>query len=589
MVMCRFSRGMDRRDYYSRSRSADQRAMADRPTYARSHSTDRADSSHLRYRHSAPPSPAPTRANQHGGSTQTSPSGTPVFGRRGRQLPIIPPKGAPDRILTTPISGAPPAAPPTSHHQAPPPCHTQAPPSLNNQPPVIRIQAPPPPEPAQAPPPAPTPAPVQVQAPPPAPTPAPVQVQAPPPAPTPAPVQVQAPPPAPTPVPVQVQVQPPVQTPDQAPPLPHIPVPAPPPVAIEPPPVSAPPAEALPPSDEAPIQTPPEPPLPPAPAPTPSPAPSTAPSPAPPPQTPEPDRRSATPGGTRKEVTWEDQQKKTANGEVLSASVEGVTKDPSKVRDSLSFKSSDSDVSEVSAVSNEARSVRRISRAEALEGQSVELGAGSEETQEVSGQAEGGATLLKSESVDEEEQAEPEPSKAAAAPAPPLTKSSSVGGEICSLGRNDDDDDDKKRRPSFGAKMMGIVGLGKKSQSTSQLNPEEEEKKKKVVRLPVQRSVETGLAVEFKSRFTRQLSRDPDAEEPKPGALIFPGVKLASDKHFTGFLDGLGPAQLAGRQTLATPPMGDIQIGMVYRKERLDVEVIRARGLLGKQGNKNTP
>uniref|UniRef100_A0A3B4T2F0 Regulating synaptic membrane exocytosis 2b n=1 Tax=Seriola dumerili TaxID=41447 RepID=A0A3B4T2F0_SERDU len=163
----------------------------------------------------------------------------------------------------------------------------------------------------------------------------------------------------------------------------------------------------------------------------------------------------------------------------------------------------------------------------------------------------------------------------------PLTKSSSVGGEICSLGRNDDDDDEKKRRSSFGARMMGMVGLGKKSQSASQLNPEG--------KLPVQRSVETGLAVEFKSRFTRQPSRDPDAEDPKPGALIFPGVKLASDQQFTGFLEGLGPAQLAGRQTLATPPMGDIQIGMVYRKERLDVEVIRARGLVGKQGNKNTP
>uniref|UniRef100_A0A667Y8Z5 C2 domain-containing protein n=1 Tax=Myripristis murdjan TaxID=586833 RepID=A0A667Y8Z5_9TELE len=150
---------------------------------------------------------------------------------------------------------------------------------------------------------------------------------------------------------------------------------------------------------------------------------------------------------------------------------------------------------------------------------------------------------------------------------------------ICSLGRNDDDDDDKKRRSSFGAKMMGMVGLGKKSQSTSQLNPEGESLPR---RRP--RSVETGLAVEFKARFTRQPSRDLDAEE-----LIFPGVKLASDRQFTGFLEGLGPAQLAGRQTLATPPMGDIQIGMVYRKERLDVEVIRARGLVGKQGNKNTP
>uniref|UniRef100_A0A3P8RN97 C2 domain-containing protein n=1 Tax=Amphiprion percula TaxID=161767 RepID=A0A3P8RN97_AMPPE len=110
-----------------------------------------------------------------------------------------------------------------------------------------------------------------------------------------------------------------------------------------------------------------------------------------------------------------------------------------------------------------------------------------------------------------------------------------------------------------------------------------------VVRLPVQRSVETGLAIEFKSRFTRQPKSPLFPHHPVVSSLIFPGVKLATDKQFTGFLEGLGPAQLAGRQTLATPPMGDIQIGMVYRKERLDVEVIRARGLVGKQGNKNTP
>jgi len=63
-------------------------------------------------------------------------------------------------------------------------------------------------------------------------------------------------------------------------------------------------------------------------------------------------------------------------------------------------------------------------------------------------------------------------SRAAPTSGAPLTKSSSVGGEICSLGRNDDDDDEKKRRSSFGARMMGMVGLGKKSQSASQLNPE---------------------------------------------------------------------------------------------------------------------
>ncbi|XP_017162883.1 regulating synaptic membrane exocytosis protein 2-like isoform X2 [Poecilia reticulata] len=268
-----------------------------------------------------------------------------------------------------------------------------------------------------------------------------------------------------------------------------------------------------------------------------------------------------------------------------------VMKDPTKMRDSLSFKSSDSDVSDVSAMSNasETRTALKISKAESVEDQSGDLGGGSEGAQEIEGAAEGESQLHKSESMEEGLEEEAQSEKAASTSGAPLTKSSSVGGEICSLGRNDDDDDDKKRRSSFGARMMGMVGLGKKSQSASQLNPEEEEKKKKAIRLPVQRSVETGLAIEFKSRFTRQPSRDPDAEDPKPGALIFPGVKLASDKQFTGFLEGLGPGQLAGRQTLATPPMGDIQIGMVYRKERLDVEVIRARGLVGKQGNKNTP
>ncbi|XP_042290738.1 regulating synaptic membrane exocytosis protein 2-like isoform X4 [Thunnus maccoyii] len=557
----------------------------------------------IRMRSRSPSQPPPQRMNPRGGSTTTSPTGTPICSRRGRQLPIVPPKGAPDRISVTPTTEASTAtiAPPTLHHQAPPHVLKQVPPPVNHQqPPLIRIQAPPPSGPAQPhPPPAPAqvPPPVPAQVPPPAPAPA----QVPPPAPAPA----QVPPPAPAPS----QVPPPAPAPAQAPPPPPAPsqIPPPPPAPSQIPPPAPVPAQA-PPPDPEPAKAPPEAPEPAqAPPPAPvvqpqpppelalSPAPSPAPSPDPPPETPEPERRSATPGGTRKEVTWEDQQKKTANGMVPPVShthlQTGVMKDPSKMKDSLSFKSSDSDISDMSAMSNasDTRSVRRISRAEALEGQSVELGAGSEGTQEVALAVEGGAMLQKSESVEEGEEEEPEPAKAAAAPGAPLQKSSSVGGEICSLGRNDDDDDDKKRRSSFGARMMGMVGLGKKSQSASQLNPEEEEKKKKVVRLPVQRSVETGLAVEFKSRFTRQPSRDPDAEDPKPGALIFPGVKLASDKHFTGFLDGLGPAQLAGRQTLATPPMGDIQIGMVHRKERLDVEVIRARGLVGKQGNKNTP
>ncbi|XP_053531331.1 regulating synaptic membrane exocytosis protein 2 [Ictalurus punctatus] len=254
-------------------------------------------------------------------------------------------------------------------------------------------------------------------------------------------------------------------------------------------------------------------------------------------------------------------------GEGVAEPYEGSLKDPSRRgMDSLSMKSSDSDVSDVSAMS----SASRLSSASYMSVQS--------ERARAARKISGFTSKMKHRAP-------------TATPGANITKSSSVGGEMCSLGRNDEDEDDKKRRSSFGAKMAAMVGLKKKSQSTSQLDPEEEGKKKKPVRLAIQRSVETGLAIEMKSRMTRQLSRETaeEGEKPKPGNLIFPGVKISTDSQFTEFLDGLGPAQLAGRQTLATPPMGDIQIGMVHRKERLDVEVIRARGLVGKPGNKQTP
>uniref|UniRef100_A0A3P9C2P6 Regulating synaptic membrane exocytosis 2 n=1 Tax=Maylandia zebra TaxID=106582 RepID=A0A3P9C2P6_9CICH len=109
----------------------------------------------------------------------------------------------------------------------------------------------------------------------------------------------------------------------------------------------------------------------------------------------------------------------------------------------------------------------------------------------------------------------------------------------------------------------------------------------KKLRSTIQRSTETGLAVEMRSRMTRQASRE--STDGNMHFLIFPGVRLSSDAQFSDFLDGLGPAQLVGRQTLATPPMGDIQIGMVEKKGALEVEVIRARGLVGKPGSKALP
>ncbi|KAM4705495.1 regulating synaptic membrane exocytosis protein 2 isoform 13-T13 [Rhinophrynus dorsalis] len=109
----------------------------------------------------------------------------------------------------------------------------------------------------------------------------------------------------------------------------------------------------------------------------------------------------------------------------------------------------------------------------------------------------------------------------------------------------------------------------------------------------IQRSTETGLAVEMRNWMTRQASRESTDGSmnsySSEGNLIFPGVRLGSDSQFSDFLDGLGPAQLVGRQTLATPSMGDIQVGMMDKKGQLEVEVIRARGLVVKPGSKTLP
>uniref|UniRef100_A0A3B3YYB1 Regulating synaptic membrane exocytosis 2 n=1 Tax=Poecilia mexicana TaxID=48701 RepID=A0A3B3YYB1_9TELE len=114
----------------------------------------------------------------------------------------------------------------------------------------------------------------------------------------------------------------------------------------------------------------------------------------------------------------------------------------------------------------------------------------------------------------------------------------------------------------------------------------------KKLRSTVQRSTETGLAVEMRSRMTRQASRestDGSMNSYSSEGNRYMIMRLSSDAQFSDFLDGLGPAQLVGRQTLATPPMGDIQIGMVEKKGALEVEVIRARGLVGKPGSKALP
>ncbi|XP_044860503.1 regulating synaptic membrane exocytosis protein 2 isoform X19 [Mauremys mutica] len=253
-------------------------------------------------------------------------------------------------------------------------------------------------------------------------------------------------------------------------------------------------------------------------------------------------------------------------------------RDPQRGSDNISNKSSDSDVSDVSAVSRTS-SASRFSSTSYMSVQSERLRGNKK------------ISVFTSKMQ----------SRQMGASGKNMTKSTSIGGDMYTLEKNDGSQSDtavgtvgtsgKKRRSSIGAKMVAIVGLSRKSRSTSQLSQTEAGGKK--LRSTVQRSTETGLAVEMRNWMTRQASRESTDGSmnsySSEGNLIFPGVRLASDSQFSDFLDGLGPAQLVGRQTLATPSMGDIQVGMMDKKGQLEVEIIRARGLVVKPGSKTLP
>ncbi|XP_023776419.1 regulating synaptic membrane exocytosis protein 2 isoform X20 [Cyanistes caeruleus] len=253
-------------------------------------------------------------------------------------------------------------------------------------------------------------------------------------------------------------------------------------------------------------------------------------------------------------------------------------RDPHRGSDNVSNKSSDSDVSDVSAVSRTS-SASRFSSTSYMSVQS-ERPRGNKKISVFTSKMQ---------------------SRQMAVSGKNMTKSTSISGEMYTLEKNDGSQSDtavgtvgggsKKRRSSIGAKMVAIVGLSRKSRSTSQLSQTEAGGKK--LRSTVQRSTETGLAVEMRNWMTRQASRESTDGSmnsySSEGNLIFPGVRLAADSQFSDFLDGLGPAQLVGRQTLATPSMGDIQVGMMDKKGQLEVEIIRARGLVVKPGSKTLP
>uniref|UniRef100_A0A8C6FPB1 Regulating synaptic membrane exocytosis 1 n=1 Tax=Moschus moschiferus TaxID=68415 RepID=A0A8C6FPB1_MOSMO len=207
--------------------------------------------------------------------------------------------------------------------------------------------------------------------------------------------------------------------------------------------------------------------------------------------------------------------------------------------DNVSARSSDSDVSDVSAVSRTS-SASRLSSTSFLSEQSERpRGRISSFTPKMQGRRMGTSGRA-------------------------ISKSTSVSGEMYVLEHTDGSQSDtavgtvgaggKKRRSSLSAKVVAIVS--RRSRSTSQLSQTESGHKK--LKSTIQRSTETGMAAEMR-KMVRQPSRESTDGSinsySSEGNLIFPGVRLGADSQFSDFLDGLGPAQLVGRQTLATPAM----------------------------------
>ncbi|CAF1216277.1 unnamed protein product [Rotaria sordida] len=164
----------------------------------------------------------------------------------------------------------------------------------------------------------------------------------------------------------------------------------------------------------------------------------------------------------------------------------------------------------------------------------------------------------------------------------------------------------KKRRPSMSSKALVILGLSKKTNSASNLGYGK--------RFGFQRSEEIGVQPHLRSRtLQRQTSKENETPSNAPTAdstqsslvlshqrdqyhsmphdmkLWSGGLKLPHEHQFAEFIEGLGTGQLVGRQVLASPCHGEIQVGVRDQHGLLEVEIVRARNLLQKALYKMPP
>ncbi|XP_063708928.1 regulating synaptic membrane exocytosis protein 2 [Culicoides brevitarsis] len=168
-----------------------------------------------------------------------------------------------------------------------------------------------------------------------------------------------------------------------------------------------------------------------------------------------------------------------------------------------------------------------------------------------------------------------------------------VGLQCLDSARRRHDQRSPKTATPTSERSIGISGMGKKSNSTSQLSATGRKRrlgfgKRGKTSFTVQRSEEV-LPGEMRGGLSRGSSASSDGEGSELGDRWSPSLRITDSGQLSEFIDGLGPGQLVGRQVLGAPALGDIQLSMCRQKGFLEVEVIRARGLQSRPGSKVLP
>ncbi|OQV23161.1 Regulating synaptic membrane exocytosis protein 2 [Hypsibius exemplaris] len=134
----------------------------------------------------------------------------------------------------------------------------------------------------------------------------------------------------------------------------------------------------------------------------------------------------------------------------------------------------------------------------------------------------------------------------------------------------------KDRKTKSSAKAAAILGLQKKDSKKPTFSRSEE------VGHQSPASVQRAL-------LHKQMSKD--STDGSVSSSGYGGNKAhrMDHTHLASFVDGLGPGQVVGRQVLALPCLGEIQLHIKYTKGNLEVEVVRAKGLVNKSGTRQLP